>query len=326
VSKLHVLVIDDSAVMRMVCSEVLSREPDMMVTAAADPIVAKDKMARARPDVILLDLSMPRMDGLTFLRKLMKDDPLPVVVCSALAERGSHLAMQALESGAVDVVAKPQIGVREFLEESAVTLSDALRAAAEAGGRRRRKAPATLPTLISSSDPGPRPQLIAVGASTGGPEALTLLLRSLPAGAPPMVVAQHMPAPFTGAFAHRMDSLCACAVAEARDGDEVLPGRVLIAPGGRHLLVHRSGGRLYAQVPTGRSCRAIAPAWTCSSSLPPPRPAPARWACCSPAWARMARRASRTCAPRARSPSPRTNRPASSTACPRPPSTWAPPS
>ena len=247
---MNVLVIDDSAVMRLVTTEVLSREPGVTVTSAADPIVARDKMARSRPDVILLDLEMPRMDGLTFLRKLMRDDPLPVVICSAFAERGSHQALQALDAGALDVVAKPQAGVREFLEESAVMLIDALRAAAEAGARRRAPRPrATLLPLPAAA--GPRPRLVAVGSSTGGPEALCVLLRSWPGDAPPMVIAQHMPALFTGQFARRLDSLCACAVSEARDGDELVAGRVLVAPGGRHLLVRRAGTRLFAQVADG---------------------------------------------------------------------------
>lgn len=233
---LTVLVVDDSAVMRQVTGAVLSTDPDLRVIAAADPLIAMEKMARARPDVILLDLEMPRMDGLTFLKKLMREDPIPVVVCSAMA---TPRAMAALDAGAVDLVQKPQIGVREFLEESAVTLIEALRGAAEAG-RRRRPREVKSSGRIEAVPVGPAPRLVAMGASTGGTEALQQILSALPPNCPPLVIAQHMPAGFTAAFARRLDQLCAIEVKEAAEGDALRPGRALIAPGGRHLAVDRS--------------------------------------------------------------------------------------
>ncbi|HUJ29530.1 MAG TPA: chemotaxis response regulator protein-glutamate methylesterase [Myxococcales bacterium] len=244
---LTVLVVDDSAVMRQVTAAVLSRDPDLRVVPAADPLIAMEKMSRARPDVILLDLEMPRMDGLTFLRKLMREDPIPVVVCSAMA---TPRAMAALDAGALDLVQKPQIGVREFLEESAVTLIEALRGAAEAGRRRRPRGAASndRAQLLPS---GPPPRLVAVGASTGGTEALQQILSALPEACPPLAVAQHMPAGFTAAFARRLDQVCAIEVKEAADGDALCPGRALIAPGGRHLAIDRYCGGYVARVVDG---------------------------------------------------------------------------
>ena len=244
--KLTVLVVDDSAVMRQVTAAVLSRDADLTVVPAADPIIALEKMARARPDVILLDLEMPRMDGLTFLRKIMREDPLPVVICSGVAGRGTPRALEALEAGALDLVVKPQVGVREFLEESAVTLIDALRGAAEAGARRpierRLTADAILPLRRKPPEAPrfPTRRLIALGASTGGTEALAQILSALPPNCPPLAIAQHMPAGFTAAFARRLDTLCAIHVKEAEDGDPLLAGRALIAPGGRHLVIERA--------------------------------------------------------------------------------------
>ena len=242
---LTVLVVDDSAVMRQVTAAVLSRDPDVRVVPAADPLIAMEKMSRARPDVILLDLEMPRMDGLTFLRKLMREDPIPVVVCSAMA---TPRAMAALDAGALELVQKPQLGVREFLEDSAVTLIEALRGAAEAGRRRRPPAVAAGKVELAA---GPAPRMVAVGASTGGTEALQQILSALPTDCPPLAIAQHMPAGFTAAFARRLDQLCDIEVKEAADGDLLRPGRALIAPGGRHLAVDRSGVGYVARVLDG---------------------------------------------------------------------------
>jgi two-component system chemotaxis response regulator CheB len=291
-TRLHVLIVDDSAVAREVMSAVLGRS--FQVTTAADPIIAMDKIAHACPDVILLDLEMPRMHGLTFLRKLRAERPIPVVVCSSLAGRGTDVALRALEEGAVDVVAKPALGVRGFLEDAEVLLVETVRGAAEARTRRARTstlrsfgavpmdgmAPAPAATSMTSTTtrstltstpalPGMAPNLpaffaaspprkgvvtdaiIALGASTGGTEALRAILERLPPNAPGIVVVQHMPETFTAAFARRLDQCCQLSVKEAQSGDEILPGRVLIAAGNRHLVVHRQGKRYFAEVTGG---------------------------------------------------------------------------
>jgi two-component system chemotaxis response regulator CheB len=262
VKRITVLVVDDSAVMRQVTAAVLSRDPELVVVGAADPIIAQEKMARARPDVILLDLEMPRMDGLTFLRQIMRDDPLPVVICSGFAERGTRRALEALEAGALDIVQKPQVGVREFLEESAVTLIEAIRGAAEAGARHRVRPVQQLTGRLTADAVLPRrktpridaarsSRLVAMGASTGGTEALAQIFAALPADFPALAVAQHMPAGFTAGFARRLDALCRIEVKEAQDGDALCSGRALIAPGGRHLLIERGPGGYRARVIDG---------------------------------------------------------------------------
>src|SRR6266436_442854 len=202
---LSVLVVDDSAVVRQAVTAVLSQDPGIVVTVAADPYIALDKMGRSRPDVILLDLEMPRMDGLTFLRKIMAEDPIPVVVCSGQATRGTEAAIRALEEGAVEVLAKPQLGVREFVHDSATTLIETIRAAAEARVQRRGGRVLTpIPRHSADAVLAPRPPLIpaprsradvvvAIGASTGGTEALRALLADLPEDAPPLLIVQHMP-------------------------------------------------------------------------------------------------------------------------------------
>ncbi len=210
---LSVLVVDDSAVVRQAATAILSQDPGIVVTVAADPYIALDKMGRSRPDVILLDLEMPRMDGLTFLRRIMAQDPIPVVVCSGLAARGTEAAMRALEEGAVEVIAKPQLGVRDFLHESAEALIDTLRGAAEA--RVRRRAPVTAPAPRHSADVvlprraavahPPADVVVAIGASTGGTEALRVVLEALPETAPGILIVQHMPERFTAAFADVTD-------------------------------------------------------------------------------------------------------------------------
>lgn len=243
---LHVLVIDDSAVVRQVMLAVLGRT--MNVTTAADPLIAMTKMETSRPDVIVLDLEMPRMDGLTFLRKLMDETPLPVVVCSNLAESSSELTMRALQLGAVDVVLKPKVRLGEALTESAIALIDTVRAAAQArvGRARSRDAsgdPHTRLTLARTSSASGRvkPELIALGASTGGTEVLKQILDAMPADAPPVVIVQHMPEQFTAAFARRLNETSALAVREAVSGEELRPGTALIAPGNRHLSVVARG-------------------------------------------------------------------------------------
>ncbi len=257
---MRVLVVDDSAVVRQTVLAILSKQPGFVVEVASDPIIAQTKIKAARPDVILLDLEMPRMDGLTFLRKLMAEDPIPVVVCSGLAARGSDAALQALESGAVEIVEKPKMGVRDFLTDSATILIDALIGAARARLRLRYpikatpklSADAVLPpshhkaTLSTTSD-----KVVAIGASTGGTEALRSLLEDLPVDVPGLVIVQHMPEVFTAAFAARLNGICRIEVKEAVDGDRVLPGRALIAPGNRHIMLVRSGAHYAVEVRDG---------------------------------------------------------------------------
>ena len=258
---LHILVVDDSAVMREVMTAVLSRERGMSVTVAADPFIAMDKMRRQRPDVILLDLEMPRMDGLTFLQKIMAEDPIPVVICSALTVPDTSTGLEALEQGAVDVVTKPRLGLREFVHESAVMLTDTVRAAARAHVGPRRavpKLPAKRLTADAVLPARPKPTLalttdkvVAVGASTGGTEALRVLLEAMPPDAPGLVIVQHMPEAFTAAFAQRLNQTCRIDVKEAAERDRIVTGRALIAPGNRHTLVRRSGAQYVVEVSDG---------------------------------------------------------------------------
>jgi two-component system chemotaxis response regulator CheB len=244
----HVLVVDDSAVVRQAFSMLLSRV--FTVDTAADPLIASRRIERRRPDVIVLDLQMPRMDGLTFLRQIMRTDPIPVVICSVAAARGSETAMRALEEGGVDVIAKPAIGVREFLAESALMLVDTIAAACHArvGRPRPRLSPPQFPSAGTAPVDTRASAVVAIGASTGGTEALRVVLESLPRDAPPVVVVQHMPPGFTTAFAKRLNETTAMEVKEAVSGDAVIPGRVLLAPGNRHLALCRSGASTFVQV------------------------------------------------------------------------------
>jgi two-component system, chemotaxis family, protein-glutamate methylesterase/glutaminase len=256
--QIHVLVVDDSAVVRQLLSALLSEGGDMTVAVAADPYIALHKMEQQRPDVIVLDLEMPRMDGMTFLRKVMREDPIPVVVCSGYAGKGSEAAVRALEEGAVEVLAKPKVGLREFLYESAVTLTDAVRAAAQAKVRRSlRPAPklsadAVLPARPPRLTVDPSGlRVVAMGASTGGTEALHFILAQMPETAPPLVIVQHMPEGFTAAFAKRLHDVCRIEVKEAADGDAVTPGRALIAPGNLHTMLVRRGNGYAVEVRDG---------------------------------------------------------------------------
>jgi two-component system chemotaxis response regulator CheB len=242
---LRLLVVDDSAVMRQAMIAICRRAPDIEVRVAADPLIAQAKMRESRPDVMLLDIEMPRMDGLTFLRKLMADDPLPVVICSALAGRGTETALRALEEGAVEIVAKPRIALYDFLNESTEMFIDVIRAAATARTPRRlriekRHSPDVLPAARPSLARTTR-KLVAIGASTGGTEALREILEGMPADAPGIVIVQHMPEVFTAAFAQRLNQNCHISVKEAAEGDRIIDGRALIAPGNRHMLVRRDG-------------------------------------------------------------------------------------
>jgi two-component system chemotaxis response regulator CheB len=254
---LHVLVVDDSAMVRQVVQAILSTDRRIHVKTAADPLIAWAKMQKESPDVVITDLEMPRMDGLTFIRKIMAEMPTPVVVCSGLAARGTELAFRALEEGAVEVITKPKVGVRDFLHESAVTLLDAVWSAAQAQIRPppvaapRMTADAVLPNKSKSASAAPPNGIIAVGASTGGTEALRLFLAALPTDSPPIVIVQHMPEVFTRAFAERLNKECAIEVCEGRDGDRLQNGRALIAPGNRHMLVNRSGEEFFVKVTDG---------------------------------------------------------------------------
>lgn len=257
--KLHVLVVDDSAMVRQVMQAILQTDARITVSVAADPLIASVKMQKERPDVVITDLEMPRMDGLTFLRKIMAESPLPVVICSGLAAKGTDLALRALEEGAVEVITKPKMGVREFLHESAVLLLDVVWSAAEARilprqtilAAPRLTADAVLPLRIKSREWSPSHGLIAVGASTGGTEALRVLLSAMPVNSPPIVVVQHMPEKFTRAFAERLDRECVIDVSEARDGVPLRNGLALIAPGNFHLLVNRNVTSLVVNVIDG---------------------------------------------------------------------------
>jgi two-component system chemotaxis response regulator CheB len=246
---IHVLVVDDSAVVREVLTALLSQEPGMVVATAADPFIAMSKMKNKRPDVIVLDLEMPRMDGLTFLQKIVREDPIPVVICSALTGPNTAIGLQALEEGAVDVITKPRIGVREFLYESAVLLIDVVRAAARSQANLPRfdRLPATprqefgreLPADCKSPHGEQNDRVIAIGASTGGTEALRIILEAMPPDTPGILIVQHMPEGFTAAFAQRLNKVCRIEVKEASNGDQVTSGRALIAPGNRHLIMRR---------------------------------------------------------------------------------------
>lgn len=253
---IHVLVVDDSAVVRQAFTCILGGV-GLDVTTASDPVLALEAMRKVRPHVIVLDVEMPRMDGITFLRRIMAEDPLPVIVCSGLVGAGTEVALQALEEGAVEVVAKPQLGVKGFLEESAARLVQAVKAAAQARPRARPPRseprrdvgtvlPARPPTLALTSF-----KVVAVGASTGGTEAIRALLEALPPDAPGLAVVQHMPEAFTAAFARRLAATSRVEVKEAADGDRLLPGRALIAPGNRHLVVRRSGALYHAELLDG---------------------------------------------------------------------------
>ncbi|MEO1773319.1 MAG: chemotaxis response regulator protein-glutamate methylesterase [Pseudomonadota bacterium] len=254
----RVLVVDDSAVVRQTLEAILSNDPELRVIGTAvDPFEAARLMRAEAPDVITLDVEMPRMDGVTFLRKLMEQHPIPVVMCSTLVGAETETLAEVLAAGAVDIVCKPRLGVRDFLEEEAQRLCDTVKAAAQARLERLRPGPAT---GARTAAPTKRPAgamarttqvIVGVGASTGGTEALRQFLEALPPDSPPVVIVQHMPEKFTAAFAARLDGLCAVSVAEARHGDRCLAGHVLIAPGNRHMRLTRSGATYTVTIDDG---------------------------------------------------------------------------
>ncbi len=248
---IKVLVVDDSAMVRQLLTEILSQDPQIEVVGTApDPYIARDKIKRLNPDVLTLDVEMPRMDGVTFLANLMRLRPMPVVMVSSLTEKGADVTLRALELGAVDFVTKPAVDVAHGLEAYAQTLIDKVKAAARvrvrAIGERPQVKRLASSGLFKSTD-----KVIAVGASTGGTEAIKDLLLALPADTPGMVITQHIPAAFSGPFARRMDGVAAMTVREAADGEQILPGHVYIAPGDRHLKVERSGARYLCRLDDG---------------------------------------------------------------------------
>jgi two-component system chemotaxis response regulator CheB len=262
--KIRVLIVDDSASVRQTLKEVLESDPCIEVIAtASDPYVAAERIAREVPDVITLDIEMPHMDGLTFLDRLMEQCPLPVVICSTLTERNSQTALVALERGAVEIITKPKLGTKQFIEESRIHICDVVKSAAQVRVQARPLRVAAVPVVpkltadAMLAKPSPHAmietteKIVAVGASTGGTEALRVFLEALPPDAPGIVIVQHMPERFTASFADRLNSLCRVTVKEAADGDSVIRGHVLIAPGNKHLLVRRSGARYYVQVKDG---------------------------------------------------------------------------
>ncbi|MDR3157591.1 MAG: chemotaxis response regulator protein-glutamate methylesterase [Zoogloeaceae bacterium] len=278
--KIKVMIVDDSTLVRQVISQMLERDSDIKVIATApDPIFAREKMKAEWPDVLILDIEMPRMDGLSFLRQLMSEHPTPTIICSHMAEKGSQITQEALAIGALSVIGKPQVGVRQFLEETAQEFCRAVRAAAQAAPALK-KLPraahkesaiaraATLPPVLAADRPkytadvmlplsrnnllAPTSErVIAIGTSTGGTQALEKVLTRLPADILGIVVVQHMPENFTGMFTQRLSSQCKIRVREARDGDRVCPGLALIAPGGKHMLLKRAGSQFCVEVRDG---------------------------------------------------------------------------
>jgi two-component system chemotaxis response regulator CheB len=264
--KIRVLVIDDSASVRQTLVSVLESDPEIEVMGVAqDPFVAARRIQEEIPDVITLDVEMPRMDGITFLRKLMSQRPIPVVMCSSLTEAGSETLMQALEAGAVDVILKPKIAAADHLNEIGSRICHVIKAAAQArvsatrrgysasgsGPTKKLTADAVLPPPSGRAMAKTTEKVVCIGASTGGTESLREVLEALPANAPGIVIVQHMPEKFTGAFARRLNGLCQVEVKEAQHGDPVLRGHVLIAPGDKHTLLERQGARYHVSVRGG---------------------------------------------------------------------------
>lgn len=266
--KIKVLIIDDSAVVRETMTQILSSDPDIEVMGtASDPVFAIKKIQAERPDVITLDVEMPRMDGLSFLKKINSlAHPIPVVICSSKVEAGSENAFKALEYGAAELILKPKMGTKVFLQESQIRICDAVKSAYCSKNKIRKLISSKLPmsdiqpkltadVVLDKASPHmsleTTEKIIAVGASTGGTEALATFLQMMPIDSPGMVIVQHMPEHFTKSFAERLNKLCQVTVKEAEDNDTVVRGRVLIAPGNKHTLIKRSGARYYVEVKDG---------------------------------------------------------------------------
>ncbi|GAB3460246.1 protein-glutamate methylesterase/protein-glutamine glutaminase [Azotobacter salinestris] len=249
--KIRVLCVDDSALIRDLLSEIINSQPDMEVVAvAADPLVARDLIKLHNPDVLTLDVEMPRMDGLDFLERLMRLRPMPVLMVSSLTQAGSEVTLRALELGALDFIAKPQMGIRHGMLDYSELIAEKIRAAARSRPRQAPSGsaprPKALQAPILSSE-----KLVIIGASTGGTEAIRAVLEPLPANSPAILIAQHMPGGFTRSFAERLDRLCNIAVKEAEDGERILPGHAYIAPGTAHLKLARSGANYVARLDDG---------------------------------------------------------------------------
>jgi len=265
-AKIKVLIVDDSAVVREVVKQVLESDPGIQVIGTAmDPLFAMEKMKVQWPDVIVLDIEMPRMDGLTFLNKIMAERPTPVVICSTLTEKGAQATMQALAAGATSIITKPKMGVKRFLQEDASNdLVESVKAASRANVRRLvniTPRPAGVSPKLNADAMLSAPsavrlgqtseQIVAIGTSTGGTQALEVVLTALPRICAGIVIVQHMPEMFTEAFAQRLNSLCEIEVLEAKNNDRVIPGRALIAPGGKHMMLKRSGAQYHVEVVEG---------------------------------------------------------------------------
>lgn len=249
---IKVLVVDDSAIVRQTFEQELARDPEIQVVGTApDPYVARDKIVALKPDVVTLDIEMPRMDGLTFLKKLMKHYPLPVIVVSSLSTKGSEVALEAMQNGAVDVMAKP--GAAYSVGDMSIELREKIRSAAKVNLAQFSQRLQTMaqPVKVSQALIKTTDKVVILGASTGGTQAIERVLRGLPANSPGIVIVQHMPAGFTKAFAKRLDDICELEVKEAADGDSVTNGKVLIAPGNQHMLIKRSGARYFVEVKDG---------------------------------------------------------------------------
>ncbi|MBF0589361.1 MAG: chemotaxis response regulator protein-glutamate methylesterase [Magnetococcales bacterium] len=271
--KIRVLIVDDSAVVRQSLEKILNSDPNIEVVGnAPDPFVAAERIKQLVPDVITLDVEMPRMDGVTFLRKIMTQHPIPVVMCSTLTEKGSETALRSMEYGAVEIITKPKIGTKVFFEESRIRICDAVKAAAMANvkkispTRTRRAAGGTTPkvqpkltadaviakpTARSMAMAQTTEKICVVGASTGGTEALRVFLEALPENAPGIAIVQHMPEQFTRAFAERLNGICRMTIKEAENNDSIIRGRALIAPGSHHMLLKRSGARYFVEIKEG---------------------------------------------------------------------------
>ncbi|MBK1703317.1 protein-glutamate methylesterase/protein-glutamine glutaminase [Halochromatium glycolicum] len=250
-AKIKVLCVDDSALIRDLLSEIIGSQPDMEVVAvASDPIIARDLIKRHNPDVLTLDVEMPRMDGLDFLERLMRLRPMPVLMVSSLTQAGSEVTLRALELGALDFVAKPSIGIRRGMQEYSEEIADKIRAAAHSRPRQalqpKQAPPERLKAPIITSE-----KLLIIGASTGGTEAIRRVLEPLPASSPGILITQHMPGGFTRSFAERLDRLSQISVKEAEDGERIIPGHAYIAPGDRHLKVDRNGANYVARLDDG---------------------------------------------------------------------------
>ena len=251
--KIKVLIVDDSAIVRKILREELDKEPDIEVIGTApDPFVARDKIVLQKPDVITLDIEMPRMDGLTFLKKIMQYHPIPVIIVSSLTPKGSQMALEAMENGAIEVLAKP--GSSFSVGDMSTQLKEKIRVAAKANLQQVRRAPVSPSSLTANASQALREttqKLIAIGASTGGTEALKEVLVKMPVNIPGILVVQHMPAEFTRAFAERLNKICCIEVREAQDGDSILNGQALIAPGNFHMFLKRSGAKYFVNIKDG---------------------------------------------------------------------------